>query len=381
MYRVLFRVSSFVLLVLVLGTLGYGQITKAGEGESTTRESYASGLVQQESARLGEDPPGYRNAEHSLSDDPPAGYISGTVLDQSGAVSAGAIVVLSRSDPNPQQQVRSGNNGQFVFANQPPGPFQLTVTSTGFRSSGYAGDLHPGQVYLVPPIVLAVAVEKTEISVVNAPLSPVELAEIQVKEQEKQRIFGLFPNFYVSYSSHTVPLTSKQKFRLAWKTTIDPMTFVGVGFLAAFEQAGNAYEGYGQGWDGYAKRFGASYADAITGTFIGSAILPSVLKQDPRYLYKGTGSTGSRFLYAIGSPFFCKGDNQRWQPNYSNVIGSFASGAISTLYYPSSEGGKGEITWQGGSIRLAETAFEGVLQEFVIRRLTPSVRKRASDQR
>jgi hypothetical protein len=201
---------------------------------------------------------------------------------------------------------------------------------------------------------------------------------MQIKEQEKQRVFGLFPNFYVSYSRDALPINTKQKFRLAWKTTTDPFTVVGVAALAGVEQATNAFDGYGQRVQGYLKRLGASYADAVTGTFVGSAMLPSLLKQDPRYFYKGTGSTGSRLLYALASPLICKGDNMRWQPNYSNVAGSFAAAGISYLYYARSDRNGAGLVVQNSLIRLGEVAFEGVLQEFVIRRLTPHLRSRAS---
>jgi hypothetical protein len=86
------------------------------------------------------------------------------------------------------------------------------------------------------------------------------------------------------------------------------------------EQARNGFSGYGQGSQGYAKRYGASYADSFIGTMIGGAILPVVLKQDPRYYYKGTGSTRSRILYAVANAVICKGDNGRWQPDYSGIL-------------------------------------------------------------
>jgi hypothetical protein len=66
-------------------------------------------------------------------------------------------------------------------------------------------------------------------------------------------------------------------------------------------------------------------------------LLPSLLKQDPRYFYKGTGSTRSRLLYALTSPVICKGGNGHWQANYSNILGNFAAGGIANLYYPSSD--------------------------------------------
>jgi hypothetical protein len=108
----------------------------------------------------------------------------------------------------------------------------------------------------------------------------------------------------------------------------------------------------------------------VTGTFIGSAILPAVLKQDPRYFYKGTGTKKSRVLYALANAVICKGDNGHWQPNYSAILGGIASGGISNLYYPSSDRGAGLI-FENALIGMGTTAAANILQEFVIRKLTP----------
>jgi hypothetical protein len=297
-----------------------------------------------------------------------SGHILGTVIDQAGGVAVGAQVRLAREDQSQEKEVLSGDTGQFSFANLASGPFELTITAAGFETQRFNGELGPGQVYMVPAIRIAIATVVTEVHV-GLPL--VEVARDQVKEQEKQRVLGFIPNFYVSYVPNAAPLAAKQKFELAWKSTIDPFTFVGVGALAGVQQANNDFEEYGQGMQGYAKRFGAAYADVVSGTFIGSAILPSLLKQDPRYFYKGTGSPRSRVLYAFANTVICKGDNKRWQPNYSGILGSFATGGLSYLYYPTSDHTATEIIVQNSLIRLGETAFENVLQEFVIRRLTP----------
>jgi len=317
---------------------------------------------------------GEQKAERQL-----PGYILGAVKDRTGTAVA-AQLQLTRQDQSQPPKLLTADSGQFFYTDVPPGPFQLTIVAEGFETQRVSGVLHPGEAYVVPEIRLALAVVVTEVQV-QAKLTPVELAQDQIKEQEKQRILGFVPNFYVSYDREALPLNPRQKFRLAWKTTTDPFTFVGVAALAGVAQATNAYPGYGQGWDAYAKRFGASYADAITGTFVGSAILPSLLKQDPRYFYKGTGSIGSRLAYALASPMFCKGDNMRWQPNYSNVAGAFASAGISYAYYPNSDRNGAALVFQNSLIRLGEMAFEGVLQEFVIRRLTPRLRNRSSDRR
>jgi hypothetical protein len=143
--------------------------------------------------------------------------------------------------------------------------------------------------------------------------------------------------------------------------------------IAGVQQATNDFSGYGQGAQGYAKRYGASYADLVTGTFIGGAILPSLLKQDPRYFYKGTGSVRSRVLYAVANSVICKGDNGRWQPNYSGIIGSLASGGISNLYYPSTDRAGAALTFENMLLGIGETAAVNLLQEFVMRRLTPNL--------
>src|SRR5579863_7615228 len=307
-----------------------------------------------------------------------AGSIRGTIVDPSGAAVAGARVRLTRGDQSPSQVAPPGDdtlsdqNGQFSFADIAPGPFHLTITATGFAAQAFSGILHPGEINISAQITLALAAESTEVQVV---VPRVEVAEAEIKIEEKQRVLGVIPNFYVSYIPDAAPLDTKQKFELAWRTTIDPVTFVLNGAIAGIEQAQNDYGGYGQGAQGYGKRYGASYADLVTGTFIGSAILPSLLKQDPRYFYKGTGSTRSRILYAIANAVICKGDNKKWQVNYSNILGSLAAGGVSNLYYPAKDRGAA-LTFENAAIGVGATAAANVLQEFVIRKLTPSVSHR-----
>ena len=305
------------------------------------------------------------------------GSINGTILDRTGAVNVGAKVRLTRKHPVLSQEVASGDTGQYSFSHVPPGSFQITVTAPGFATQVFSADLRPGQAFLVPPIVLAVATAATEVQVA-APT--VEVAEAQIKEQEKQRVLGFIPNFYVSYVHDAAPLTSKQKFRLALKTAVDPVTFLGTGIYAGVEQAADRFPEYGQGAQGYAKYFGAGYADAVSGIFIGNAILPSLLKQDPRYFYKGTGTTRTRILYAVASPVICKGDNQRWQPNYSFVLGSIAVGSISNLYVPAGDRNGAGLIFENALIRIGEGSLGGILQEFVLPRLTPHIRHHKPSQ-
>jgi hypothetical protein len=295
-----------------------------------------------------------------------AGTISGTVVDGTGAVVAGARVKLSREDQSLNQEVGTDGEGQFSFGSVAPGPFQLTVSSAGFTTQTSSGTLHSGENYNVPPITLALAAANTEVHVT---FTRTELAEAEIKDEEKQRILGVVPNFYVTYNHAAVPLTRKQKFELAWKSTIDPINFGLVGAAAGIQQADDSFNGYGQGAQGYGKRYAAAYADSVASTFIGGAVLPSLLKQDPRYFYKGTGSKRSRFAYAIANAVICKGDNGHWQANYSGMLGSLAAGGISNLYYPEGDRDAG-VTFDNTLIGIGATAVNNLLQEFVIRKLT-----------
>jgi hypothetical protein len=301
-----------------------------------------------------------------------AGTVSGRVVDQSGTAVVGAHVTLAQAPPMIQlnQEVVSGEDGQFRFASVAPGPFQLTIVADGFATQTLGGTVRAGEAYSVPQITLALA---TEVTQVHVALSTVEIAQEEIKEQEKQRVFGVLPNFYVSYVASAAPLTSKQKFGLAWKNTIDPVNFGIVGVIAGVNQATDRFEGYGQGVDGYARRYGAAYGDFVVGNFIGGAILPSLLKQDPRYFYKGTGSKRSRVLYAISMAVICKGDNGHWQANYSGILGSLAAGGISNIYYPEKERSDAALTFENTLVGIGASAAVNILQEFVLRKVTPNI--------
>jgi hypothetical protein len=296
------------------------------------------------------------------------GLVSGAVVDQSGAAVVGAEVKLIR-EGSPARTVSTTEDGQFSLLNIEPGPFQLTITSPGFATGTFSETLHSGESYAVPRITLIVAAASTEMRVTPA---TVDVAQDEIKVEEQQRVFGVIPNFYVSYIANAAPLTTRQKFQLAWKTSIDPVSFGVNAIVAGIEQAQNDFGGYGQGAKGYAERYGAGYGNFVIGTYIGSAILPSIFKQDPRYFYKGTGSKRSRILNALAQSVICKGDNGHWQANYSGLIGGLAASGISNVYYaPKDRDGIG-FTVENTLIGIGTTAVTNVLQEFVIRKLTQS---------
>jgi hypothetical protein len=149
----------------------------------------------------------------------------------------------------------------------------------------------------------------------------------------------------------------------------------GVGFLAGIQQAGGTPT-YGQGAKGYGQRFGADAAGAVSDILIGGAVLPSLLHQDPRYFYRGAGTTTSRLKHALFSPFVCRGDNGKPQVNFSSLGGDLASSALSNTYYPNSNRGLG-LVFGNFAIGTAERMLSGVLQEFVLRRLTSAAKSKS----
>ena len=302
------------------------------------------------------------------------GGISGTVLDATGSPVAGAQVRLTRGPDTPATEAFTEQEGNFYFANTTLGPFELSIALAGFKAKTISGNVTSTQDCIVPAITLELAPVVTDVSV-----KPQEvIAEEQIKAQEQQKLLAVIPNFYASYVRDAVPLNPKQKFELAWKLVIDPSSFVIAGIIAGGEQANNSFPGYGQGAAGYFNRFGAAYGDFFIGTYISNAILPSLLKQDPRYFYKGTGSTKSRILYALARSVMARGDNGHWQPDYSGILGSLAAGGISNFYYPEGSRHGFTTTLNNTLVGIATGAGVNLLQEFVFRKVTPKVPKTES---
>jgi hypothetical protein len=185
----------------------------------------------------------------------------------------------------------------------------------------------------------------------------------ELQQEEKQRILGLMPTFNVSMKQNAAPLSPAQKFQLFLKSSTDPWIFFLTGADAGISQAEDSFPGYGQGVEGYAKNFGASYADTFDGNFWGNAVLPVLLHEDPRYFRKGTGSFFSRFAYSASTTVWAKRDNGSWGPNYANVGGNIIGGAISNIYYPAADRGL-ELTFERAWTVTAEGIIGAELAEF-----------------
>ncbi len=304
--------------------------------------------------------------------EPQTGVIAGTVVDVDGGIIPGATVALTGPSVADTQNIVTGDNGFFNLEHLKAGvPYHLTISASGFADwNSPELILKPGQFIDMTGTQLRIAVAVTS---VNAELSTQELAEEQLNVEVKQRVLGIIPNFYVTYDHNAAPLTPKLKFKLATRVMIDPVTFVGAAFLAGVDQAADNPD-YVQGAKGFGQRMGSSYANGLTDIMIGGAVLPSILHQDPRYFYQGTGTKKSRTFHALVNPFICKGDNGRYQPNYSSLGGYLASGAIANTYYPDSNRGVGLVFSIAGIDVLANMA-NSVIQEFVLRKLTPSAKE------
>ncbi len=305
-----------------------------------------------------------------LPDAPSTSVLSGTITDTDEATVSGAQITLQESESKSTRATQSDGAGAFSFSAVPPGKYLVKITAPGFASWKIEDVvIRPGENLVLPPIVLGVEAIKSSVNAITQE----DLAELQISAEVKQRIIGVLPNFYVSYIPNAAPLTRKQKFKLAIKVSVDPVTFLTTGITAGIEQWQGDFAGYGQGFSGYAQRYGATYGDRLTSTFFGAALLPSLLHQDPRYFYKGKGRIITRALYAISTVVICKGDNGHWQPNYSNVLGNLAAGGVSSLYYPNSDKHDAQVTVDNIFIGIGTGAIGTLFQEFLLKHLTHGV--------
>ena len=296
--------------------------------------------------------------------------ISGTVLDTNGSEVQGAKVKLTRPNGTDTRVSQTGNDGEYKFANLAPGTYRVTVTGPGMGTVVSPEiKLQADEFRVVPQIVLAVAAASSDVTVLG---DKEEIAEEQVHIAIQQRVLKVFPNFYSTYDWNAPPMGTKQKFQLAFRAMIDPMAFAGAAGVAGAEQFYGIFPSYGGGIQGYAKRYGAAYANDFSGRMFSSAIFPSIFHQDPRYFYRGSGSIRTRALYAMSAAVIARGDNGHWQPNYSEILGNFAAGALSNLYYPSDSRGV-TLTIGNALIETAGRAGTNLVREFVLRGLTSKV--------
>ena len=299
------------------------------------------------------------------SDAPQGASISGTALDTNGGVVPGAAVVLEPTAAGGSQTATTSDNGSFSFDRLKPGAYQVAVSAHGFAkwTSGEI-DLTPGQYFILTGIQMKLAIVITTVTAVT----PEQIATQQVHVEETQRALGFIPNFYVVYDRRPEPLTARLKFQLAFRALTDPVTLGGFVANASIYQAVR-YPDYQEGWAGYGQRLGSTFAGGYTGVLVGDALLPSLLHQDPRYFYRGTGTTKSRLLHALSYPVMTRGDNGRSEINYSGIGGDLAAGAMANAYYPQQERGA-RLVLNSALIGAGGRIANGLVQEFVLRKVT-----------
>jgi len=269
-----------------------------------------------------------------------------------------AAVPVEAGAQAPAQQPASGQdqNGQPPATSAAP---QQTPPAQGQPAQGGSSSQAPAQ----QPAAAGTPAQSPSASDEGAQTQEEKRrkAQEQLEQQEHQRVMGVMATFNTTTDKNALPLSPKQKFQLFFKSSTDPWPFLLAGVIAGIGQADDSEPPWGQGAQGYAKRFGAAYSDAFIGNFFGNAVLPSVMREDPRYFQKGTGSFTGRALWAAGSTVWCKRDNGKWGPNYANVAGNIIGSAISTAYKPASDRGVGDVITDGLTV-----SAEGIVGAEVI---------------
>lgn len=293
--------------------------------------------------------------------------ISGTVLDTNGTVIEGATVQLSRTGaPATMRQSESGTLGQFAFADLEPGTYVLTVSRKGMSSFiSQPITLEPDKPVVLPNVVLAVEAVTTNVTVMDEEAASVQ----QVRIAEQQRVFKVFPNFYSSFDWNAPPMLTKQKYGLAVRTLIDPVTFLTTAGIAGAEQYENVFPGFGGGIEGFAKRYGASYTNHASAELFTRAVYPSVFHTDPRYFVMGTGTKRQRAFHAIGSTLVTRGDDGKRRVNFPQILGEFSAAALSNAYFPENERGV-HLVLINGFADLGGNMFDNLIREFILNHVT-----------
>lgn len=311
-------------------------------------------------------------AQSEASATPELVSIVGSVTGVNDETLSGAAVTITESVTGAAQSATTGDSGSFQLEVEPRHTYYVSISAPDFESwKSPAVVVDPGEHKILIGCRLR---HGQRANTVTVPHDAETLTVEQVKVEEKQRVLGIVPKLYVVYDKNPDPLTTKSKFRLALKSATDPVSFVGIGILSGVQQAADTPD-YQLGAKGYGQRFGANAADRSTSIMFGRAILPSLLHQDPRYFYQGTGTGKSRALHAIVYPFVCKGDNGGLQPNYSSMGGDLFSSAISNAYYPTSNRGVG-LVFGKFAFSTAERIVSALAQEFVVPKLTARSKKR-----
>jgi hypothetical protein len=182
-------------------------------------------------------------------------------------------------------------------------------------------------------------------------------------EPEDKRIFWIIPNYRTSPSMNPyLPLTPRKKWKIATEDSFDRGTVALAVLFAGEAQLTNATPAFGQGVAGYARYLGTSYADFVIGDMMTEAIYPVLLRQDPRYFRRGTGTVWQRLGSAAGQIFWTHADSGRSQFNFSEIVGNSTAVAISNAYYPDNRTAANAVSKLG--VQLGVDMAANILKEF-----------------
>ncbi len=300
------------------------------------------------------------------------GTMHGLVTDADGVPIIAAAIHVSGSNGLLARNSLTDRDGKFSITGLVAGTYQVAASYQGFDTITAQVDVQAGSTVELTTFALKLSTVSTEIDVLPQDV----LRRQELHAEEKQRLAGFIPNFYVSYRWDAPALTTKEKYLLAFRNVRDPGNLLLVGTVAGVQQADDDFNGYKQGAKGYGRRYGADLGNLVFGTFLGGAVFPSIFHQDPRYFYRGTGTFKSRLVYALSSAVITRGDNGKRQFAIAGVLGDFSAGAISNLYYaPEDRHGAG-LTIENGFLGLAGDALNGLVQEFFFKQLTPKPKKK-----
>lgn len=265
-----------------------------------------------------------------------------------------------------------------LFCSLPSGAQEITPVAPTSLDIASRVTLTPG-----PLARLKDAQDKTNPQQTSTPQQQGEQQTQQAQAQQRQnpqqqsdtshdRLFWALPNFLTVENAENVPpLTAGQKFKLVARGVFDPMEFVLVGFVAGLGQASDSDHSYGQGAQGYAKRYGTAYGDNAIENFMAYAVFPSVLHQDPRYYQLGHGGFRKRTIHALGRVVITRSDSGQTQFNYSELLGASTAAAISTYaYHPQSERSFGNVA----TVWVTQIGWDAAT--YMVKEFWPDLRKK-----
>ena len=309
--------------------------------------------------------------QQASSDEDSSGVIQGIVTDVHGGLVPGASITLERIGHPNLRDATSDSAGHFTFPNVIAGTYTVLVSAPDLKTLlSQPFVLQSGEHLELPTIALAIAPITTSVDV-SADSSAV--AEEELNRETRQRVLGIFPNFYTSFVYDAAPLNARQKFKLSFRSLTDPVAFAGVAVTAGIETSRDTFPSWGQDAPSYGKRFAAAYGDEILTRMFSYVVYPTIFHQDPRYFYMGPpNKTSTRFWHAALSGIITRGDNGRMQPNYSHMLGSASAGAVSSVYHPASDSA-GYLAALNFGIGLGSKGVQGLIREFILPRFTTHV--------